>query len=112
MHKNTAITASAGMVLLASVATGALIISTQSAPASGEESPPTTAEIVVEYIDAEGNLIPVETKVVTEAPASSVYNETVDHEEYDDDHDEYEDDDDDHDEYEDHDDDNDEEDDD
>ena len=120
MKNATAIAASAGLVLAVAGVSGAMYVSAAQDPASGEVPPAT--EVIVEYIDEQGNVVPIETTVAesdttpnstTESSAAAENSDEYqddehdadhdDHDEHDDDHDEYEDDheDDDHDEHED-----------
>ena len=61
MKNATAIAASAGLVLAVAGVSGAMYVSAAQDPASGEVPPAT--EVIVEYIDEQGNVVPIETTV-------------------------------------------------
>ncbi len=95
MENRTAIAVSSGMVLAAALGAGVLIV------AAGEPSPVASVgvttpppEVVVEYVDATGARIPLETSVAA-VPASAYDHQQKDDEYEHDEADEYE-----HDEYE------------
>ncbi|MCP3912637.1 MAG: hypothetical protein GY713_16980 [Actinomycetia bacterium] len=88
MENRTAIAVSSGMVVAAALGVGVLIV------AAGEPSPVASVgvttsppEVVVEYVDATGARIPLETSVAA-VPASA---STFEQDDYDDDEYEYED---------------------
>ncbi|MDX2380629.1 MAG: hypothetical protein QNM02_12830 [Acidimicrobiia bacterium] len=115
MKNATAIAASAGLVLAVAGVSGAMYVSAAQDPASGEVPPAT--EVIVEYIDEQGNVVPIETTVAesdttpnsTTESSAAPENSDEYQDDADDDHDEYDDDredddnheDDDHDEHED-----------
>lgn len=99
MDNDKAIAASAAMVAFAAVASGALFFSAQTGASNVPAQPAPQPQVVVEYVDAAGNVVPIEPAVEPDsvAPVSieptPSDQEEYDEEEYDDDHDEYEDDD-------------------
>lgn len=100
MDNDKAIAASAAMVAVAAVASGALFFSAQTGASNIPAQPAPQPQVVVEYVDAAGNVVPIEPAVEPASVAPAPIEPTPsDEEEYDDDHEEYEDDD--HDEYED-----------
>ena len=92
MDNDKAIAASAAMVALAAVGSGALFFSAQTGASDVPAEPAPPPQVVVEYVDAAGN-------VVTLDSADPIAMEPVPSSEYDDDHDEDDHDEDDHDEY-------------
>lgn len=103
MNNDKAIATSAAMVAVAAIASGALFFSAQTGASNIEPTPaaPQPA-VVIEYVDAEGNLVPIEidepsqTAVAADTALAAPVSEYGD-DEYED-HDEEEN----HDEYEDH----------
>ena len=101
MNNRTAIAASSGMVLVAALGAGALIVAGgEPAPSVSVGATATQPEVVVEYVDAAGARIPLEASIAA-MPASAPTSAYEDHDhEYEDGHyedDEYEE----HDDYED-----------
>lgn len=61
MENDKAIAVSAAMVAVAAIASGAFVFANQTGASEPSVPAPPSAEIVVEYIDAQGNIIPIET---------------------------------------------------
>lgn len=61
MENDKAIAVSAAMVAVAAIASGAFVFASQTGASEPSIPAPPSAEIVVEYIDAQGNIIPIET---------------------------------------------------
>jgi hypothetical protein len=100
MDNDKAIAASAAMVAIAAVASGAFFFSAQAGTTDPAIPGVPAPAVVVEYIDANGNLIPVETTsepipVVAAAPVAAATAQEYEAGEYDDEHEEHEDDEDD-----------------
>lgn len=92
MENNTALAASAGLVIVAALGSGALYVAATADDAPATPAP--QAEVVVEYLDEQGNLQPVEVTAANSAENEQPeeYEEHKEDEEYEE-HAEYEEDD-------------------
>ena len=61
MNNNTAIVVSAGMVLAVAAISGGVYMSAVQASSAAVEAPVPASNVVVEYVDLNGNIVPVDT---------------------------------------------------
>ncbi len=72
MKNNTALAASAGMVIVAALGSGGIYVASQQLTSGPAASP--TEQVSIEYLDANGNLVPIDVanaETTAEQPASA-----------------------------------------